>query len=317
MATLGTPQRADRYTGVSRRKSEGVTYTPNLLADFVARQIVQTRTPSSDSRPVRILDPALGDGELLVSLLHHLAEHSITNVEVHGFETNREALQLARMRIDDQFPESRTDLRHEDFLEFAIDYLEPSEQSELFCEDSHERYDMIIANPPYVRTQIMGARQAQTLARQFGLSGRSDLYYAFVLAISRALKSNGTAGLIVSNRFMTTRAGAVVRKALMERLNIRGAWDLGDTKLFDAAVLPAVVILGGKECHRTTSPTFTAIYETDKPANRRTADPITALSHDGVVRTDDGRRFHVQHGRLDTGGAVDGVWRLANGVADA
>lgn len=316
-APVRASRRPVRYAGVSRRKSGGATYTPKLLADFVADQIVRTIGAPRDDHPLRILDPAIGDGELLVSLLENLRNRSITDLEVHGFETDAEALQLARLRICRRFPALPTDLRHGDFLEFALSCLGIDDQSDLFHDARRERYDIIIANPPYVRTQIMGARQTQTLARQFGLSGRSDLYYAFVLAILRALKSNGTAGLIVSNRFMTIRSGAVVRQALVERLSIRSAWDLGDTKLFDAAVLPAVLILEGKDRRRKSPPTFSAIYETETPASRRAPDPISALDHDGVVGTDDGRRFHVRHGTLDTNGAVDGVWRLANGAADA
>ena len=316
-APVRASRRPVRYAGVSRRKSGGATYTPKLLADFVAGQIVRTIGAPHDDHPLRILDPAIGDGELLVSLLENLRNRSITNLEVHGFETDAEALQLARLRICRRFPALSTDLRHGDFLEFALSCLGMDDQSDLFHDARRERYDIVIANPPYVRTQIMGARQTQTLARQFGLSGRSDLYYAFVLAIARALKSNGTAGLIVSNRFMTIRSGAVVRQTLLERLSIRSAWDLGDTKLFDAAVLPAVLILEGKDRRRKSPPTFSAIYETETPASRRAPDPISALGHDGVVGTDDGRRFHVRHGTLDTNGAVDGVWRLANGAADA
>ena len=306
----------NRYTRVSQEKSGGATYTPNLLADFVARQIVQTVAKPSDDCPIRLLDPAVGHGELLISLIQQLLRHSVTNLEVHGFETDLHALQYAMGRLKQQFPEFQLDLRHGSFLDFVLDQFGPNDQYELFRRSQTERYDMIIANPPYVRTQIMGARRAQTLAKQFGLSGRLDLYYAFVLAISRALKPEGTVGLIVSNRFMTTRSGAVVRKALVEQLNIRSAWDLGDTKLFDAAVLPAVVILEGKGCRRIDSPSFTSIYETEKPASGRATNPLSALDHDGVVRIDDGRRFYVQHGRLDTDGVDDGVWRLANSVAD-
>ena len=84
----------------------------------------------------------------------------------------------------------------------------------------------------------MGAAQAQLLAEQFGLSGRVDLYYAFILGMSQVLKPQGIAGIIVSNRFMTTKSGASVRQAVLEGFNTRHVWDLGDTKLFDAAVLP-------------------------------------------------------------------------------
>ena len=308
--------RPNRYSRVSQEKSDGATYTPKVLADFVARQIVQTVERPSNDRPVRILDPAIGHGELLICLVHHLLRHSVTNLEVHGFETDSDALEYGTGRLKQLFPEFKLNLRHGSFLDYVLDHFGPDDQTDLFRRAQTERYDMIIANPPYVRTQIMGARRAQALAKQFGLSGRLDLYYAFVLAIARALKPEGTVGLIVSNRFMTTKSGAVVRRALSEQLNIRRAWDLGDTKLFGAAVLPAVLILEGKGCRKTTSPRFTSIYETGNPDSCTADDPISALDREGVVRTNDGRRFHVQHGRLDTDGDCDGVWRLANRVAD-
>jgi adenine-specific DNA-methyltransferase len=84
----------------------------------------------------------------------------------------------------------------------------------LFNAGTSDTYDLIIANPPYVRTQIMGAEQAQLLAKQFGLAGRVDLYYAFLLGMANVLDPKGVAGIIVSNRFMTTRSGASVRSAL-------------------------------------------------------------------------------------------------------
>lgn len=307
--------RSLRYDHVGRGKSDGVTYTPSVLADFVTRQIVRTGLVRSGGNPLRLLDPAVGHGELLVSLLQHLQRLSISNVEVCGFETDLRALELAhdRLRI---FPGISLDLRHTDFLSFVLENFLIDNQTNLFCEPGPSQYDVIIANPPYVRNQIMGARNARILARQFGLTGRHDLYYAFIIAISHALHPNGIAGLIISNRFMTVRSGSTVRRALLERLNIHRAWDLGDTKLFDAAVLPAVLILQGKKTHGITDTPFTSIYETSRPATRQVSDPLTAVALEGLVGTEDGRSFQVRHGTLDTAGASGGVWRLATPDVD-
>ena len=309
-------QHRSRYAKVSRAKSGGATYTPNLLADFVARQMVDTKETLPHQRPIRILDPALGHGQLLLSLIHYLHCRAHTNLEVHAFETDPDAVQYAKRRFKRQFPQVALELQHRSFLDHVLDRFGPDDQRDLFRAPQSAGYDMIIANPPYVRTQIMGARRTQDLARQFGLSGRSDLYYAFVLAITRALRSDGTAGLILSNRFMTTKSGAVVRRTLVEDMNIRHVWDLGDTKLFDAAVLPAVVILEGNGRRNTFIPGYTSIYETAKPAIASACDPLSAFNREGIVRIGDGRRFHVQHGRLDTDGTSDGVWRLATRHAD-
>lgn len=308
---------ASRYAVVTDAKSGGATYTPRILADFVAGKLVEVLGQFPSDRPLRVLDPGVGDGELLVSLVGQIAEQPGLNIEVHGFETDEKALNIAVGRLRRSFPNIELDLKAESFLEFVLEYFGADGNRSLFSPPAPEMYDLIIANPPYVRTQIMGGVQAQLLARQFGLSGRVDLYYAFILGMAQVLKREGVAGVIVSNRFMTTRSGAPVRKALFKHFNIRHVWDLGDTKLFNAAVLPAVLLLEGKSSRKLETPTFTSIYETSEPASVVATDPIVALGGEGVVATDDGRHFRVQHGRLDTSGTSDGVWRIATTTVDA
>ena len=316
MEALQKPPLTRRYRIVTEEKAEGATYTPKTLADFVAQQIVETAGRLPTDRPIRVLDPAIGHGELLISLLEHLSDQMELKVEVHGFETDPEALDTATDRLRRKFPGVATQFKQENFLDFIVQHFGTSGDRSLFSGDTPEAYDLIIANPPYVRTQIMGAERAKLLAARFGLTGRVDLYYAFILGMSQVLKPHGIAGIIVSNRFMTIRSGASVRQAVFERFNIRHAWDLGDTKLFGAAVLPAVLLVEGKSGHRLNAPAFTSIYQTTDAATRRANDPIAALDHEGVIEIADGRHFRVQHGKLNTSGTPDGVWRIATDAVD-
>lgn len=300
-----------RYAGVAASKAHGATYTPKILADFVAREILR-QAAFANGASLRVLDPAVGHGELLLSLLTQLTPGSVA-VDVHGFETDESALLAARRRLASQFPDVPLRIERGDFLSFALNRHHNAQG--LFAAANDVRYDIVIANPPYVRTQVMGASQAQKLAASFGLSGRVDLYHAFVLGISCVLADAGVAGVIVSNRFMTTKSGASVRAALMERLDVLHAWDLGDTKLFNAAVLPAVLLArGGAVANSHTR--FTSIYETNEEASVAAADPLEALEKEGVVAVEDGRRFMVRHGKLDTGGTSNGVWRIATKSID-
>ena len=118
------------------------------------------------------------------------------------------------------------------------------------------------------------------------------------------LHGGGTAGFIVSNRFLTTQAGATVRRALQERFRLHRVWDLGDSRLFDAAVLPALVLVKGR-CASRSRPCIRA-------ARRRAADPVAALECRGPVGVADGRGFRVRHGTLHADAAATGVWRLSN-----
>ncbi|RJP32541.1 MAG: type II restriction endonuclease subunit M [Phycisphaerales bacterium] len=310
-----TGSRGKRYAFVTDEKVGGATYTPAALADFVAARMIDAAGLHHNPRSVRILDPAVGEGELLASLLAQLPDD--VRIDVCGFDTDRRALHSTEARLRSAFPGVSLDLRTGDFLKFVLDMCSGVGPGLFFDAGAAETFDLIIANPPYVRTQVMGAKHAQRLAATFGLHGRVDLYYAFLVAISMVLRPHGVAGIIVSNRFMTTRAGATVRRAIRAGFNLRQVWDLGDTKLFSAAVLPAVLIGEGKNGDDGGNVQFTSIYESTEPARHSSASIIDALEHTGVVEVPDGRRFHVRSGTLDSSSGSSAVWRIATNATDA
>jgi hypothetical protein len=315
MATIAQPKFSRRFKVVTEGKATGATYTPPILADFVAKKIADFARLKEKAN-IRVLDPAIGDGELLLSLLRQLKSSTDANIQVYGFETNEVALSEARRRLFSTFPDVDLHLELKSFLDFVLDQGCISEMPSLFASHEAESFDLIIANPPYVRTQIIGADQAQELASAFGLSGRVDLYHAFLIGMAQVLRPDGTAGIIVSNRFMTTKGGADLRAALRDKFSLRHVWDLGDTKVFSAAVLPAVILAGGRNGSDTSVPAFSSIYETTDPETGEAANPIAALAMSGDIALTDGRCFRVQHGTLDASGPSNDVWRVATDKGD-
>lgn len=177
--------------------------------------------------------------------------------------------------------------------------------------------DAIIANPPYVRTQVLGANEAQRLAKLFGHTGRVDLYFAFLSCIARHLKPGGIAGVIVSNRFMSIKSGEKVREQLLQDFDILKLWDFGDTKLFEAAVLPVVLLLRRKETENDSAPRteFFSIYSDGEAFTEREVDSVfDALECEGPVKVD-GKVFSVRIGHLSTSGKKDGVWQLVDSTS--
>jgi adenine-specific DNA-methyltransferase len=308
-----------RYRLVSNEKASGATYTPKILADFVAEHIVAIAELHRGKTPIRILDPAIGDGALLVSLLAKLRERTDIPIAIYGFDTDTDALSEARHRIHASALSAEVHLKHGNFLEFVAHQADNESPPSLFAREGAQKFNLIIANPPYVRTQIMGAELAQQLAAKFSLRGRVDLYHAFLIGMAHVLEPDGVAGIIVSNRFMTTKGGASVRSMLREKLRLRQVWDLGDTKLFNAAVLPAVILaqgrprMPGKSTHGTA---FSSIYETKEVATATAADPIAALAHNGTVELPDGRRLRVQHGTLNDTDNQSALWCISTNTSD-
>lgn len=280
----------EKQTLNSERKATGSHFTPLELAEFVALKIAEIC--HSDS-PLT-LDPACGDGELLAAFQRLKPAAALV-----GYDLDTEALAVAGKRI-------RARLETRDFLDLALEHRVGG----LFAPE--EKFDVVIANPPYVRTQVMGAERAQALAAAFSLNGRVDLYFAFIEGIAEILRADGIAGIIVSNRFMTTKAGESVRRGILRNFDVIHIWDLGDTKLFEAAVLPAVLILRKKGKGRQTPPRMSSIYSSQEEPSFFAPTPILALRQEGLVGVN-GNSYRVQHGTLDH---LNGTWRLAGRNSD-
>lgn len=280
-------------------KNTGATFTPKELAVFLAERIALYAQPKNN----RVLDPACGEGELLVAMGEVLNEKSI-DFSLTGYDANEQYLSFAKDRLL-RFGNEKADLAHEDFL-LSVDVSSVGNTPSLFdeCTSSvNNSFDIVIANPPYVRTQILGTEQAQNLARKFNLKGRVDLYYPFLMAMTESLKEGGILGVITSNRYLSTKSGESVRKYLSENYEILELIDLGDTKLFDAAVLPAIFIGKKKKQKSASSANFIKIYE---ELNGYKGDLISVESvydilknnQPGYFVTTNGKRYKKSSGTL-------------------
>lgn len=265
--------------GARERKRHGRHYTPAALAGFLAGRVA-ARIDAGEA-PVRVLDPACGTGELLFAMRDALAERLPgTPVELVGYDLDPVGLEQARRRA------TRTGVtaewRQADFL--------------VECAGLPAAvFDAVIANPPYVRTQQLGGAAAQALRGRFGLHGRIDLTHPFAAALPRLLASGGVLGLLCANRFLTTKAGANLRAVLLADLAPVELYDLGDTRLFEAAVLPAVTI--AVRGARFGSCRYVSVYQ-DDPADPGlgAAGPGDVFSGNGGVLAAGSRRVAVTGG---------------------
>lgn len=212
---------------ISDAKRHGRHYTPTALADFLARRAL-AGAPAGGGE-LTVVDPACGDGELLLAAARAARGAGHTGpVELTGYEIDERAAAAATRRL--RAAGLPGDIVAGDFL-------------------THQRTmrsgtaDLVITNPPYVRTQHLGRTTARLVADEFGLTGRVDLTHPFVAVAARLLRPGGTLALLCSNRFLTTLAGANIRRTLLAGpLRVDEIVDLGDTRMFRAAVLPAVII---------------------------------------------------------------------------
>jgi len=305
--------RADRI------KANGVHYTPPALADFLAAVTLEALGDLSTT--VRVLDPACGDGALLNAFVNRLPAKMRRRVALHGYETDAQAIETAR-HVLTHAGAREVHLTQLDFLSVrGVEARPRHRQLSLLDQGATDgvtdRFDAVIANPPYVRTQVLGAARSQELAKRFGLSGRVDLYQAFTKAMARVLKPGGVLGLLTSNRFLTVRSGAALRHLLRTEFELASIYDLGDTKLFSAAVLPVIVVAKRQVGSQPfASCRFDRVYacrsdEASTAVRRSFPSVLDALkdrSVRGVFTTENGS-FKIERGVLQAG-KNDEVWSL-------
>jgi adenine-specific DNA-methyltransferase len=282
----------------STRKTHGIHYTPLELAGFVARRALKEVTTDD----YVVLDPACGDGELLCAVAVEAEKMGLRPPHLVGIDSDELAVGAARRRLVET-PAASVVVNSGDFLAREM------EHSDAFP----SAYDLVISNPPYVRTQILGAERAQELGRQFGLAGRVDLYHAFVAAMTTKLADDGVLGLLCSNRFLTTKGGNSLRSLLRRNYEVVELWDLGDSKLFEAAVLPAVVVARRVGMPSLVPGSFVQVYEADVLHDGAPEDEESLLDAlegevEGAIQVG-GRRFIIERGQLlePTG---EQPWRL-------
>ncbi|MEV6219686.1 N-6 DNA methylase [Nocardia sp. NPDC051833] len=272
---------ASQARDAQERKRHGRHYTPPALARFLARRALLHAPRAGE---LRVLDPACGDGELLLAVHRELAAADVT-VRLTGYDLDRRAVADTAARAAAEGVE--IECRAGDFLAASARIADGS-------------FDLVISNPPYVRTQQLGGSTAQLLSKQFGLRGRIDLTHPFVAITPRLLSADGVLGLLCANRFLTTRAGANLRRILTGELHPAELYDLGDTKLFAAAVLPAVTV--ATRAPREHDCRYVSVYEELGAEADCATDLFDALAGDAdcLVGTG-GRVFAVEVGVLSTG----------------
>lgn len=261
-------------------KENGVHYTPKELSFYMANILVDELLKEKNYSKIKVLDPACGDGELLIALAYILKENNIV-FEMYGVDTNLEELNLAQERLKEIGVKLITK---------NLDFIED-------CDKFHD-FDLIIANPPYVRTQNMDNNKRKNL-KKFAVNGRFDLYQLFFSAITNSLKYDGLMCIITSNKFMFNKAGEKTRQFLCDNYDIKFISDLGDSKIFEASVLPAIFLGQKKLFINPELVNSVKVYETLEKANFLGNIFEALYTHSNCIAKKNGHNYKIEFGTID------------------
>ena len=217
--------RLDGLKTAAERNKWGQFATPTPLALGLANY---ARTIIGD-QPVRFLDPAIGTGSFYSALREVFLPGKIE--AAHGVELDPLFANAAR----DLWAETELRITEGDFTRQPL---------------PGRRYNLVIANPPYVRHHHLSGDNKDRLktmllqSLRLEMSGLAGLYCYFMLLSHEWMEDNGLAIWLIPSEFMDVNYGSTVRQYLTEHVTLLHLHRFcpTDAQFTDALVSSAVVV---------------------------------------------------------------------------
>ena len=222
---------------MNKNKQYGVIYTPENIVDHM---INLTDIKIED----KILEPSVGVGNFIFGLLkyirrkYHLEGENLYNWlinQVEGYDIDPQSISILKMSLYEYFLNEFGFLAHS-FNNFI-------EGDSLFT--INKKYDVVIGNPPYVRTKNIEFKYLEKIREEFisCKNGNIDLYYAFIEKFSNQSKK---LCFITPNSWISNKSAQILKNEfIMDRLNL--LIDFKEKQVFnDAKTYTSIILLNNK-----------------------------------------------------------------------
>lgn len=237
------------------RREQGAVYTPAFVVDDLLTRGLGLLGTRSRGAPLVVCDPACGSGGFLVRAVEVVADRLELRLEeaaerhVVGFDVDRSALRHAAAFVDLLLISRGRPARGRSLRLLAKDTL-VSGPAELLREAGVPGgFDLVVANPPYVKLQNLPESYRRDLERRFPALtyGSYALAPLSLAAYLELLAPRGHVAAITQNNLFTSLSGEPVRRLLQDRGALRRIVDFGHQRLFEGASAYTCLLFLGKE----------------------------------------------------------------------
>ena len=186
------------------QQSGGEFYTPSCLV----RTIVEVLQPFKG----RVYDPACGSGGMFVQSAKFVEQHqgNLRNVTIYGQEFNANTWKMAQMNLAIR----------------GLDANLGDSWGDSFGDDKHklEKFDFIMANPPFNMKEWGAARLAEDVRWKYGLPPEGNANFAWMQHMIHHLSPTGRIGMVLANGSLSSQSGGEgdIRQRIIEADLVEG-----------------------------------------------------------------------------------------------
>lgn len=179
-------------------KNGGEFYTPSCIV----RTLVEILQPHKG----RVYDPCCGSGGMFVQSAKFVEAHSgkLNDLSIYGQESNPTTWKMAQMNLAIR----------------GIDANLGKYSANTFFDDIHkaERFDYILANPPFNISDWGGERLTKDPRWDYGVPPAGNANFAWLQHMIHHLSSKGKIGLVLANGALSSQTSneGVIRQKIVE-----------------------------------------------------------------------------------------------------
>ncbi len=206
------------------QKNSGAVFTPKWLADKVTQTAWQhwNKLHRTGRKIKRVGDMSCGTGVFLSSARDFFG----SDVSLYGNDIDETSLVFAKILNETLGLEAQ--IKHNDSL------LTLQKDSLFSSESENEKFDVLIGNPPYVRSQNLSPKYIQSIREKYPeiTSGNFDLSIVFIEHAIKSLTEGGIACYITTSKFMHSEYGKTICARLAKNVRILNIIDFKDSQVF-------------------------------------------------------------------------------------
>lgn len=199
------------------KRQNGIIYTPSHLAKFIVDELMPINSPKQTT-DFKVIDPACGSGIFLVIAYKRLIQwwrilnkykrpsldtlKSLLCQSIYGIDIKEESAKLTAFSLcialcDELTPKQIwNDLKFDDLTQKNIIY---SDFFAWFANNKHERFDIIVGNPPFVRGGVKKELAKGVIGNTPVKIPREQIALKFLCDAISLLRPNANLGMILKS----------------------------------------------------------------------------------------------------------------------